>query len=205
DVEAEALDARDGRAARALRVGDDLAGVVDHVGRVDAETERDRLLRFAEIGGREAAELEARARAIEADGARAVDEPELERAAGVEDPREPAVRLRTERAVAEDLEEGRAVVRVRVRERARRHVRLEPLQDLHREREAPADVIGAVRPDLLRRIARVAARELRRTEEPRRHVLGREADAELARGAALRVLGVDEADAAGERRGLVHL
>src|SRR5262249_55505431 len=44
DVEAVALDARDRRAALGLRVLDDLGGVVEDVGRVGAEAERDGLL-----------------------------------------------------------------------------------------------------------------------------------------------------------------
>ena len=80
DAEAVALDARDRLAARRLGVCEHGARVVERVDDVDAEAQRDvrrRRRRPAQVGRGDAAELGARAAAVEADRAGAVDEPEL--------------------------------------------------------------------------------------------------------------------------------
>src|SRR5581483_4247842 len=111
DAEAEALDARDRRAARLLRVGDDRGAVVDVVREVQRRTQRDLRRELAEVARR--AEDEARARAVAevTDAARAAEELQFSRSEGPEELRpEVVATLHADGHVAHLLEERRVVV-----------------------------------------------------------------------------------------------
>ena len=141
DPEAVALDARDRRPLLPLVVGDDVRGVVERVGQVEAEAERRVLLGASQVGRGDAAELRARPVPGEADGARPVDEPELGRATDVEHAPEMAEGLESEVGVAEHLEERGLVGGVGVRVRARPHVLSSYFVEPHRERDVALDVV----------------------------------------------------------------
>src|SRR5690606_38008039 len=90
DVEAEALDARDGHVpAVGLDVVDQAARVVEAVADVGVGADRQALLRIAavgEISRAERAQREARAAPFDADAAGSIEQPQLELPADVEDP-----------------------------------------------------------------------------------------------------------------------
>ncbi len=202
EVEPVALDARDRGALFRFVRADDVARVIERVGQVEAEAERRMLVRPAQIRCRDAAEFRTSAATVETDRTGPVDEPQLGGPAHVENLAEVAEGLETEVGVAENLEERGLVRRVRVRVCARAGVTLEPRRKPHRQREVAADVVHRIARD--RRSARLArAREARRAEEVPGVVLGDEGEVELPRREALGVLQVNEAHAAGERRGLV--
>ena len=156
---------------------------------------------------RDRAELRARSAAVETDRAGAVDEPELREEPEMDHVPDRGHVLDPEVAVAEDLQEGRLVGRVAVRDRARRQVAVEgaraDVEERHAERQRSAGVAQRVARDVLAAVG-IGARELVRAEKARGKPFADEAETELAGRTALRVLRVKKAGAAREGVGFVH-